>query len=203
MPQLGESKMEVKCSYDKLVPIGELKPHPKNPNKHSESQIARLSQIIDYQGMRSPVIVSRLSGFVVVGHGRLEAAKKCGAVDIPVNYQEFKSEEQEYAHIVADNAIAEWANLDLESIKAEANGFEDFDLELLAVPDLNINEVIEKVNAGDENSEWVGMPEFKEGEDYIRLSYFFGSEESRDAFIEKENIKVDMKRNKKNWICYK
>ena len=46
------------------------------------------------------------------------------------------------------------------------------------------------------------MPEFVEGDDYIKLTYIFGSEESRDKFIEENNIQVD-KKIKNAWICYK
>ncbi|MDP0492524.1 MAG: hypothetical protein Q7Q71_15870 [Verrucomicrobiota bacterium JB023] len=28
------SEPEIRCSYSRMVAVGELKPHPKNPNKH-------------------------------------------------------------------------------------------------------------------------------------------------------------------------
>lgn len=136
--------MEIKCQYEKLLPVNELKPHPKNPNKHSKEQIARLAEILEYQCVRHPVIVSRLSGHVVVGHGRLEAMKKLGMKEVPVDYQEFKSEEQEYAFIVSDNAIAEWAELDLSMINSEVPDLgPDFEIDLLGLKDFEI-EVADK-----------------------------------------------------------
>lgn len=99
--------MKVRCAHDKLVPIGELKPHPKNRNKHPDAQIARLAQILDYQGFRYPVKVSLLSGFVTSGHGRIEAAKRNGWTEVPVNFQEYESEEQEYADVQAGEGGAE------------------------------------------------------------------------------------------------
>jgi ParB-like chromosome segregation protein Spo0J len=81
--------IEIKCSYDELVSIKELKPHPKNPNSHSEAQIARLGKILSYQGFRNPIIVSRNSGYIVSGHGRLLAAQKIGLKKVPINYQDF------------------------------------------------------------------------------------------------------------------
>ena len=66
---------KVRCAHDRLVPVSERKPHPKNRNEHSKDQIKRLADIINYQGWRYPVKVSKLSGHVTSGHGRIAAAK--------------------------------------------------------------------------------------------------------------------------------
>jgi len=130
--------MKIKCLYDALIPIGDLKSHPKNRNKHPKDQIDRLAQILDYQGWRYPVKVSRLSGFVTSGHGRVEAAKKNGWKEIPVNYQEYDSEAQEYADVQADNAIATWAELDMAGINTDILNLDpNFDLDLLGLKDFH------------------------------------------------------------------
>lgn len=127
------------CTYTELVDIHKIVKHPKNPNKHTKDQIERLSRIIDFQGQRSPVVVSKLSGFVVVGHGRLEAMKKLGWEKVAVDYQEFDNEAQEYAHMTADNAIAEWAQLDLSQINLDFLDLgPDLDLDMLGLKDFVI-----------------------------------------------------------------
>lgn len=114
------------------VPIKNLKPHPKNSNKHPKDQIKRLAKILKYQGFRSPIQVSNLSGCIVVGHGRLEAAKLNGLTKVPVSYQDFENEEQEIAHLNADNAIALWAEIDLSLVEGSIKGFDpDFDTDFL------------------------------------------------------------------------
>lgn len=136
------------CSYDELVDIHKLVPHPQNPNKHPEKQIERLAKIIDYQGQRSPVVVCRDTGFIVVGHGRLEAMKKLGWAQVAVNYQTFKDDAQRYAHMTADNAIADWADLDLAQINADMLDLgPELDLELLGIEDF-VLEPIEKLDPG-------------------------------------------------------
>lgn len=130
--------MKFKCAYDKEVKLHKLTPHPKNPNKHPDRQIELLAKIIDYQGQRSPIVVSNLSGFIVKGHGRLDALKRLGWDSAAVDYQDYKNEAQEYADLVADNKIAELANHDdnlmIEGIKElgiddlELLGLDDFDL---------------------------------------------------------------------------
>jgi site-specific DNA-methyltransferase (adenine-specific) len=112
-----------------------LVPHPKNRNKHSKEQIERLAELIKYQGWRHPIIVSQLSGYVVAGHGRLSAAKLLHEPKVPVHVQEFTSQEQEYAFLVSDNAIASWAELDLSGIHADLPELQPFDIDLLGIKD--------------------------------------------------------------------
>lgn len=130
----------IRCEHKTILPIKELKPHPKNRNKHPEEQIARLARVIEYQGWRHPIIISNLSGFIVAGHGRLAAAKKLGLKEVPVDYQDFESEEQEYAFLQSDNAIALWAELDLSGINADLGDLgPDFDIDLLGIKNFTLD----------------------------------------------------------------
>ncbi len=132
--------MKVRCAHDNLVATKGLKPHPKNRNKHPEDQVERLARILEYQGWRYPIKVSNLSGFITSGHGRLLAAKHLGWEKVPVNYQDYESEEQEYADVQADNAIASWAELDLAGINSDIGDLgPDFDINLLGIKDFQID----------------------------------------------------------------
>lgn len=126
----------IKSKEIKMVPIINIVPNPKNANKHPESQIERLVKIINYQGFREPLIISNRSGFVVCGHGRLEVAKKIGMEEVPVIYQDFENEAQEYAHMVADNEIARWAELDEDLVKNELKDLKFDDLDFLGLDDV-------------------------------------------------------------------
>ena len=140
--------MEYKCSYDELIDTYKLVPHPQNPNKHPDNQIDRLAKIINYQGQRSPIVICRDTGFVIVGHGRLEAMKKLGWKEVAVDYQTFLDDAQRYAHMTADNAIAEWAALDLGQINQDMLDLgPELDLELLGIEDF-VLEPIEKLDPG-------------------------------------------------------
>lgn len=145
--------MEIKSKEIKIVPISELKPNPQNRNKHPQEQIDRLAEIIKYQGFRSPIVVSNQSGFIVMGHGRLEAAKLAGLKEVPVIYQDFDSAEQEYAAQVSDNAVALWAELDLSSINNDlAELGPDFDIDLLGIKNFTLDPA-EIENTSEELSE--------------------------------------------------
>lgn len=131
--------MQIRCLYDKLVPISELTPHPKNRNQHPDDQIDRLAKILKYQGWRYPIKVSKQTGLITSGHGRLEAAKKNGWTQVPVNYQDYENETQEYADLQADNAIASWAELELAKINLDLPELgPDFDLEMLGLKDFEL-----------------------------------------------------------------
>ncbi len=143
--------MKIDCSYDELIDIHKLIPNPKNNNKHSEEQINRLAKIIDYQGMRSPIVVSNRSGFITKGHCRLSALQKLKWDKVPVDFQDYDSEAQEYADLTADNEIARWADLDLSSLHDEIKDF-DLDLDLLGIKDLTLPE-IEQVEGNTDEDE--------------------------------------------------
>ena len=102
----------VHCAYDEMVPIGELRENPRNPNRHPDSQIELLAKIITETGWRAPITVSRRSGYIVRGHGRLMAARQAGLTECPVDWQDYESDEQELQDLLADNRIAELSELD-------------------------------------------------------------------------------------------
>lgn len=139
-----------KCAHSKVVELHKLIPNPKNPNNHPQKQIDMLAKIIDYQGQRSPIVVSNRSGFITKGHGRLAALQKLGWEKAAVDFQDYESEAQEFADMVADNKIAELAEHDdlkmIEGLKELV--IEDF--ELLGLDDFRMPVVtIEEEGKGD------------------------------------------------------
>ena len=132
--------MNILCKYDELVSPKSLKPHPKNRNKHPIDQIERLAKLIEYQGVRAPIVVSKLSGNIVKGHGTLMALQKLKTKEIPVVYQEFKDDDQEYAFLQSDNAIASWAELDFSGINLDVENIgPDFDIDWLGIKDFTVD----------------------------------------------------------------
>lgn len=130
--------MEIKSKEITIVPINKIKMNPKNRNFHSQDQIDRLAKLYKYQGMRNPIIISNRSGYIVCGHGRFLAAKRCGMKELPAIYQDFDSEEQEYTYGISDNSISSWAELDLSGIHEDLQDLEPFDLELLGIEDFKL-----------------------------------------------------------------
>lgn len=123
-PKAWADGVPVYCAHDAIVDVAALIPNPKNPNRHPDSQIQMLGRIIRSTGWRQPITVSKRSGFIVKGHGRLAAAMLEGLKQAPVDYQNYASEAEEYADLVADNRIAELAEIDQRML---ADIFADID----------------------------------------------------------------------------
>ena len=144
-------KPKVHCAYDEMVDITKLVPNPRNPNQHSDRQIELLAKIIKHQGWRVPITVSKRSGFVVRGHGRLQAAEILGLEKVPVDYQDYENEAEEWADLIADNRIAELSEMDNTMLKnllqeidtgaidMELTGFTEDELESL-MTEINIDD---------------------------------------------------------------
>ena len=115
-----------------------LKPSPDNPNDHTQEQIERLAEILLYQGFRSPIVVSNQTGNITTGHGRTLAAIHANMNQVPVSYQDFDDWDQEYSYIVADNAIAEWATLDLSKINTQIPNLGPIDINLFGLKSFEI-----------------------------------------------------------------
>lgn len=146
--------MEVQCAHTEIIDIDLLVPNPKNPNKHPKKQIELLAKIMKHQGWRSPIVVSNRSGFIIKGHGRLEAAKLNGWTQAPVDRQDYANEADEYADMVADNKIAELAETDLSMVLDDVLDLgPDFDFDFLGIPGFKLPEDIEIENTSKELSE--------------------------------------------------
>ena len=162
--------MQIHCKFDQLLDPRSLKPRPKNRNSHSKEQIERLGKLYEFHGIRHPIIVSNLSGHIVAGHGRREAAVRAKIKEFPVVFQDFTDDVAEYAFIQADNAIALWAELDLSGINSDIGELgPDFDLDLLGIKNFTLD-ASEKLEPGcDEDEVPEAKPEAKvvRGEVYI------------------------------------
>lgn len=176
MPLKSKAPPKVRCAKSKLVAIDEVKPHPENPNTHPARQIELLCKIIRAQGWRAPIVVSNRSGYIVAGHARLLAAQDLKLEKVPVDFQDFESEADEYAHLVADNRIAEIAELDFEGIasilkKLDGDGA---DLDLTGFVDFEREPLLE--------GEWV-KPEITDlPEGHSNVQPILLTEEQREVF---------------------
>ena len=141
------------CAHDEIVPIHHLKPNPLNPNQHPKEQIELLKNIIESTGWRQPITVSNQSGYVVKGHGRLEAAKLAGWSNVPVDYQDYANLDEEYADLIADNRLAELSEIDNQTLTELLDSFEDDTMLSLTGYDSEDIESILSELSGDEPEE--------------------------------------------------
>ena len=102
------------------MPPGELKPYPANAKLHPKNQVQHIANSISEFGFRQPIVVDA-DNVVVIGHGRLLAAKKLGLENVPVVRADDLSEAQIRALRLADNKTneSEWDLSELEAELAE------------------------------------------------------------------------------------
>jgi DNA modification methylase len=143
------------CSFDKLVSPIDIIGNPRNPNKHPDEQIKLLAHIIQSQGWRAPITVSKKSGFVVRGHGRLAAALSFGAEVVPVDYQDYGTEAEEWADLIADNRIAELSEIDNNELAALIAEMDNGELPILLTgyDEGSLQDLIDSLSGGENNAD--------------------------------------------------
>ena len=157
-PRSWTGDVPVYCAYDELVDTAGIVGNPRNPNGHPEEQIRLLAKIITSTGWRQSITVSRRSGFVVKGHGRLAAAQLAGIPQCPVEYQDYSSEAEEWADLTADNRLAELAEIDdvkLADLLSELTR-EGFPMELTGYTDEDLESILDGI-AGEDPEESTGL----------------------------------------------
>jgi len=159
------SGVKVYCAHDKVVDITTIVPNPRNPNKHPDNQIELLAKIIMNQGWRNAITVSTRSGFIVRGHGRYEAAKQMQVDEVPIDFQDYASDAEEWADLIADNRIAELSKMDSAGLKDLLNEIDtgDFDMDLTGFDHNSLENLMTHdgyFDANDPDAEWEGMPEW-------------------------------------------
>lgn len=151
MNEVVADRIPVFCAHDELAAIESVVGNPRNPNKHPAKQIELLAKIIEAQGWRAPITISNRSGFVVRGHGRLEAARILGVTTVPVDRQDYADEASEYADMIADNRIAELAELDMPTLKDLLEQIDDgtFDMDLTGFMEPDLESLMTSMRGGE------------------------------------------------------
>lgn len=111
------------------VPIKNLVPYANNARTHSEAQIKQLQASIREFGFINPVLIDSSYG-IIAGHGRVLAAQTEGLETVPCVFVEHLTEAQKKAYIIADNKLALNAGWDIDLLKVEIEGLQDFDFDI-------------------------------------------------------------------------
>ena len=115
---------ELKIEY---LPVGSLKPYEKNAKKHPAEQVEHIANSIREFGFRQPLVIDK-DNVLVIGHGRILAAKKLGLDTVPCVRADDLTDEQIKALRLADNKTneSEW---DFDLLGGELDDIFDIDME--------------------------------------------------------------------------
>jgi hypothetical protein len=110
----------------KYLKTSDLIPYSKNAKKHPEDQVEHIANSIKTFGFQQPIVVDQ-DNVVVIGHGRLLAAKKLRLDTVPCVVLSELSEEEIKALRLADNKTneSEW---DLDFLDDELAEIFDIDM---------------------------------------------------------------------------
>lgn len=109
-------------------PVDALIPYAFNNRTHPEAQVDLIANSIKEFGFNQPIVIDE-DNVILVGHGRLLAAKKLGLETVPTFQVTGLTEAKKKAYRILDNKLqndSEWdfANLELELGQLEELGFE-------------------------------------------------------------------------------
>jgi len=128
------------------IPISALRPWTRNARTHCKKQIRQIAASIKRFGFTNPVLIDN-ENTILAGHGRLEAAKLLGMVDVPCLRIETMSAAEKRAYVIADNKLALNAGWDEDILAEELKGLLaedlDFDLDLTGFTIPEIDSLVE------------------------------------------------------------
>ena len=116
-----------------LVPISKLVPYVNNARTHSPEQITKLCSSLQEFGFINPAIINRDFN-VIVGHGRILAAKEEDIQEVPCVFANHLTEAQKKAYIIANNRMAMDAGWDEELLRVEIESLQGTDFDSLLYP---------------------------------------------------------------------
>lgn len=173
-----------------FLPVNDLKPYEKNAKTHPQQQIDSIARSIEEFGFRQNLVVDA-DNCVIIGHGRLLAAKQLGLEEVPCIRATDLTEEQIKALRIADNKISERGQWDTDMLGDELKaivddidmtqfGFGDFELTILT-SDMEPTEYDD-----DEIKDYVPNSETKLAKKRIIITY---TEEQEAILLEKLGLK--------------
>jgi hypothetical protein len=124
------------------VALAKLKPHPRNPRRHSRAQVKKLANSMGSLGFVGVVVVDE-ADTILAGHGRVEAAKLLDMNEVPCLRVTHLTDAQKQLFLVADNRLGELSHWDRDhlaetliqlgecDIDIELTGFEIADVDIV------------------------------------------------------------------------
>lgn len=134
--------MNIAKRYE-LIEIDKIVPSATNPKIHDKNQIAQIRASFREFGVISPCVVDDEYN-LLVGHGRLEAARQEGMKEINCVIVEGLTEAQKKGYLLVDNKLTENSPWDEELLMLNISELEgmDFDLDLLGFDASEIDKLL-------------------------------------------------------------
>jgi DNA modification methylase len=145
--------VRIKVKNIEFVPIGQLKPNPRNAKKHPHRQIALLAENYERFGVTQPIVIDE-NDTIICGHARFEAGQKIGLTHLPVVRLSGLTSVEKRALAIADNKLAELGDWDMDMLSQELSFLFDpvteldFDPRLIGFETVELDQIL-----GDEHDD--------------------------------------------------
>jgi hypothetical protein len=188
----GRTPEEIQVTMNiEMVPVGSLKPHPRNYREHPDDQVEHLMESIREHGMYRNIVVSR-DGFVLAGHGVLKALTRMGLAEVPVRRLDVDANDVRALKVLtADNEIPHLAEIDDRMLSEILKEIKDVDIDGLlgtGFDDMMLANLLlttrpqSEIAGFDDAAQWVGMPEYEFVPRPLQVVMSFRNEEDRQKF---------------------
>lgn len=184
-----------------LVPLGKLRPHPRNYRAHPEDQIEHLAESIRANGLYRNIVAAK-DGTILAGHGVVLAATALGMASVPVVRLPIDPDSPQALKVLTgDNEIEHLAEQDdrlLTELLKEISQVDTagllgtgYDAAMLANLAF-VTRPASEIRDFDAAAEWAGMPGYEEGGDRVlKLVVSFKTEGNREEFVKRTGIEID------------
>ena len=193
------------------IEVGKLKPHPRNYKEHPDQQLEHIIKSIEEHGFYRNIVVAK-DNTILAGHGVVQASKLMGKQKVPVIRLDIDSDSTQALKVLtSDNEIGNLAMVDDrqlsevlkdildEELDLTGTGFNEDQLSALIYTTRNADEI----QTIDEANEWVGIADYENKPDSIKVMVHFATEEDRENFMQLlDNPHVNYKMGKTWKIWY-
>ena len=174
------------------VPLDQLKPHPRNYQKHPDDELTHLMESIRAHGVYRNVVIAH-DNTILAGHGVVEAARRLGMVSIPVHRTAYDPDDARALKLLAgDNEISHLAEVDDRALTELLRELKETDIgllgtgydEMMLANLLFVTRPASEIADLDAAAQWAGLPEYDLGgkEERLQIIMNFATEEDRKEF---------------------
>ena len=174
------------------INVNELKEHPRNYKQHPEQQLEHIIKSIEEHGFYRNIVIAK-DNTILAGHGVALACKSMGKQKVPVIRLDIDSDSTQALKVLtSDNEIGNLAMVDDrqlsevlkdildDDLDLTGTGFNEDQLSALIYTTRDANEI----QTIDEANEWVGIADYDNTPDSIKIMVHFDTEEDRDNFMQ-------------------
>lgn len=180
-----------------IVAIADLRPHPRNYQDHPSDELEHLTESIIENGIYRNIVIAS-DNVILAGHGVVKAAAQMGKTQIPVYRLNVDSQHPRALKVlVGDNEIARLSMKDdraLTELLKELNSIDmhglvgtGFDDNMLAGL-LYVTRPMSEVKDKNEAAHWVGMPEYEDNTERLKVIVLFRNAQDRAQFAKRLDL---------------